>query len=319
MYSRYHLQGWFWKKNRGEERRCERSGKGWFPFIRPAAKPESPAPFPPGALASGVSGGISGKAGKSLGGVGGTGGASGGGGGTGGLNVGDAMLLGRVCNPFLGEKNFGWTKNLFFNHPPLKTHIYPHISYPSLKSYPNKKFQLQLVNASFYGGRFVHFGLAIHLLKFKMDTRNHQHVYRSYLFPNHPPLVSKLSTVFYVSSVLIWASLRWRPLFWCRNGLHLRHWDLVHPGKVDAGLRVAWWLQPRLCLLWTEILMEYAQPDMQFWKNYRPYPLNWHISWWHGASEKKMGCCNQTTQGIETTWGVASDELAFTVFDIPFG
>lgn len=163
-----------------------------------------------------------------------------------------------------------------FNHPPENSHS--RLSYPSLKSYPNKKFQGQLVNASFYGRRFVHFGLAIHPwnLRWIPEITNMftgaTFFQTTHLWYQNFPLCSMSS------SVLLWASLRRRPLFWCRNGLHLRHWHLVHPGKVDAGLRVAWWLQPTLCLLWTEILIEYAQPDMQFWKNYQPYPLKYPLA-----------------------------------------
>ena len=136
------------------------------------------------------------------------------------------------------------------------------------------------------------FRLAIQLLKFKMDTRNHRHVYRSYLFPNHPALVSKLSTVFHVSSVLLWASLRWRPLF---SGAAMACTCGIGTWFILAKLMLGWGL-PGGCSLGCvsyerEILMEYAQPDMQFWKNYQPYPLNYPLA--DTSRKKKSGMLHQ--------------------------
>ena len=56
-------------------------------------------------------------------------------------------------------------------------------------------------------------------------------------------------------------------------------------------------------------------------KNYRPYPLNYPLANTLLPKEifKKTGCWTKTTLDIKTTWGVPSDDLSFTVFDISFG
>ena len=163
----------YWTKNRGEERRCGRSGKRVVSLKkgRPA-KPESPAPpfhqvWPPPVSVAESPARPANRWEVSVA--------------LGALPVvaevpvastGGCDASGMVFQPFFGEENgmffFVDEPKICFLTPPLKTHIYPHISYPSLKSYPNKKFQLQSVNSSFYGRRYVHFGLAIHPLKFKM-------------------------------------------------------------------------------------------------------------------------------------------------------
>ena len=153
MY-RHHLQGCKLGKNGGEERRCERSGKrvvslnkagllnrkspsplppGWPPPVSAAESPARPANRWEVSVALGALPVVAEVPVASTGGC-------------------DAS--GMVFQPFFGEENgiffCGWTTNLFFNHPPENSHN--RLSYPSLKSYPNKKFQLQLVNASFPAG-----------------------------------------------------------------------------------------------------------------------------------------------------------------------